>query len=195
MNRLAATLLTIGFAVLPGVAQTLGEPEVFVNGHRLNSEQLRALQATTGVRPQSGCYWYDPRSGFYGFCGRETAGVLQPGIMDFGNPAPNVSRGNTALFINGRELNRVEKAFFERLFGPIPPSRWWLDGRTGNLGQEGNRTVRANLIAALGQARQQSTGDNMYRWRDGHGSVAGSDGNCTYMSVPGSNVYMSPGCQ
>lgn len=140
MKRIAAILLTLGIPMLPGVAQTPGEPEVIVDGHRLTTEQLRALQATTGVPPRSGCYWYDPRSGFHGFCGRETAGVLQPGIMDFGNPAPNASRGKTGLFLIGRELNRVEKAFFERSFGPNPPSRWWLDGQTGNIGQGGSRT-------------------------------------------------------
>jgi hypothetical protein len=194
MNRTAAILLTLGIMVLPCLSQSSDEPEVVVNGRRLTSDQLLALKSTTGVPPQTGCYWYDPRSGFYGLCGRETAGVLQPGIMDFGNAAPNASRGNTGLFLNGRELNQVEKAFFERLFGPIAPGRWWLDGRNGNIGQEGSRTVRGNLVAALRQTRKPSRGDDSYLWRDGQGSVAGSDGTCTYMSVPGSNVYMTPGC-
>jgi hypothetical protein len=39
MKRIAAILLTLGIARLPGVAQTLGEPQVIVNGRRLTTER------------------------------------------------------------------------------------------------------------------------------------------------------------
>jgi hypothetical protein len=195
MNRLRMILFTAALASLPSMSQTAGLPQVLVNGRLLNSQQLQALRATTGVAPQSGCFWYDSRSGLFGFCEHETAGVLPPGLNQLGMAAQNASRGDTGVYLNGRELNRIEKAFFERLFGPIPPSRWWLDGRTGDLGREGSQVASANLPAALARARRQPGDDNTYRWRDGHGTMATSDGNCTMMSVPGANVYATPGCE
>jgi hypothetical protein len=195
MNRIANFSLSLALAVLPCVAQQSNGPEVLVNGRALTPPQIQALQASTGTPPQPGCYWYDPRSGFYGFCGRETAGVVKPGAYEFGEVAADASQGNTGVFLNGRELNAIEKVFFERLFGSIPPGRWWLDGSTGNIGREGSPIAQANLVAAIQQAQRRSKdGDNVYRYRDGHGTTGFSDGNCTSMSVPGSDTVMSPGC-
>ena len=172
-----------------GVAQIA---EVYINERRVTPEQAAALKAMYGTAPAPGHYWYDSRSGLYGLWGREAAGYIHPG-HDLGPLPANASAGDTGVFINGREINQVELNFLQILFnGQVRQGRAWLDGRTWNIGAEGNPYPIANLAAAL-QA-QQSRGRRDWGWRDGSGATMASDGNCTMMSVPGAPTYATSGC-
>ncbi|MBI3405016.1 MAG: hypothetical protein HY046_06120 [Acidobacteria bacterium] len=170
--------------------------EIFVNDRKLNQTQIDELTRTYGAAPWPGRYWYDSRSGLFGFWGREAAGYLRTG-HNFGPLSPRASNGNTDVFINGREINMAEALFCQQLFGAVYRGKWWLDGNTGNLGMDGNPAPIANVALAMQQAQARTRGgggDGIYRWRDGSGSNAVSDGKCFFMSVPGANVVSSPGC-
>ena len=170
--------------------------EVFVNDRKLSQPQIDDLARTYGAAPWPGRYWYDARSGLLGFWGREAAGYLRTG-HNFGPLSPRASNGNTGVFLNGREINMAEALFCQQLFGAVYRGRWWLDGNTGNLGMEGNPMPLANIVLAMQQAQARTRGggdDGIYRWRDGSGANAVSDGKCFFMSVPGANVVSSPGC-
>jgi hypothetical protein len=164
---------------------------IFVNEKELSKEQVDALKQMYGAAPPPGRYWYDPRSGLYGYWGREAAGYIRPG-HDFGALSPRASDGNTGVFLNGREINMTEAGFFQRVFGVVYLGHFWLDGSTGNLGIEGDPTPRANLITAM--QRAQGSGSGEYHWRDGSGAVVGGEGNCTFAAIPGAPVYSTPGC-
>jgi hypothetical protein len=127
---------------------------VIINGHALAARQLQELAATYGVAPPAGRYWYDTVSGLWGYEGREAHGFIHPG-HDFGPLSPRASSGNTGAFVNGREINMAEALFYQRVFGAVSQGRFWLDGRTGNIGVEGSRLPMANLIVAI---RQSQTG-------------------------------------
>ncbi len=105
----------------------------------------------------------------------------------------DASKGNTGVFINGRETNPTEAGFFQRVFGAVYLGRWWLDGQTGNVGLEGNPMPVANLGVALQQA-ERSAGGSGYRWRDEiTRSSGGAEGGCVWLNMPGSS-YSSSGC-
>jgi hypothetical protein len=102
--------------------------------------------------------------------GREAFGVLQPGLP-YGPVSPTASAGNTGVFINGRQINLTEALYIKSLLGSVLPGRWWLDGRSGNFGVEGNQVPAGNLFA-IAKAAAQSQGGNSYYYNNGMGQSA-----------------------
>jgi hypothetical protein len=180
-----------------GMPQSAPEPSdaqtgVFINGRELNPDQVAALTATYGYSPPAGRFWYDSLSGAWGALGREPAGFILPG-HDFGPLPADASGGTTGVFINGRQLNMVEAIAIQSAFGAVYPGRWWLDGRTGYFGLEGNPMPLGNLIAMI-QAQNNPAGaggggDNFWSSRT---AVGNSSGGCTYVNVGGTTA--SSGC-
>jgi hypothetical protein len=166
---------------------------VFINEKEIAQSQVDELKQTYGAAPPAGHYWYDSRSGLYGYWGREAAGYIRPG-HNFGELSPRASNGNTGVFLNGREINMTEAGFFQRLFGVVYQGHFWLDGSNGNMGVEGNPTPLANLVVAMQRAQASGGGSSEYHWRDGSGAVVGGEGNCTFAAIPGAPVYSTPGC-
>lgn len=158
---------------------------IFINNHELPPQQVKEIIMTYGYAAPPGRYWYDPVSGLWGLMGREAAGFLRPN-HNFGALPPNASNGNTGVIINGRELNMVEALYCQQIFGAVYRGRWWLDGRTGNIGQEGNPMPLGNVFAALQQAQQRAQGGGGYGWHSkATGAYGNSSGGCSYVSIPG----------
>jgi hypothetical protein len=163
---------------------------VFINGQELSQQQVLALAATYRYAPPRGRFWYDTVSGAWGVEGHETVGFILPGY-DYGGLAANASAGNTGVFINGREINMIEAAGLQRTFGAVYQGHWWLDGRTGNYGIEGNPMPMGNILAALrAQGRGGSGGDNFWSSATARGN---SSGGCSYINVGGGTTVTS-GC-
>lgn len=167
---------------------------LFVNNRELTPAQVEQIRQIYGFVAPPGRYWYDAKSGLWGVIGREAAGFLRPG-HDFGPLPPNPSNGNTGVFINGREINMVEAMYCQQLFGAVYRGRWWLDGTTGYLGMEGNPAPVANVFLALQQAARSGQGSGGYSWHsNATGASGGSDGKCSYVSIPGSGSVMTGNC-
>jgi hypothetical protein len=164
---------------------------VFINGRELNEQQVMALAATYRYAPPRGRFWYDTVSGAWGVEGHETVGFILPGY-DLGPLAETASAGNTGVFINGREINMIEAAGLQRTFGAVYQGHWWLDGRTGNYGVEGNPVPMGNILAALrAQGRGGSSGgDNFWATSNAMGN---SSGGCSYVNV-GNGQTATSGC-
>ncbi len=179
----------------PSSTVTQTSTGIFINGRELTPRQVEEIRATYASVAPPGRYWYDSRSGLYGFMGREAYGFIRPG-HNFGTLPPNASNGNTGVFINGREINLIEASFFQQLFGAVYRGRWWLDGRTGNVGAEGNPMPLANVIVALQQAKQRGAkGQGGYSWHSNvTGASGGSEGGCTWVNIPGSGSVTGSGC-
>jgi hypothetical protein len=159
-------------------------PCVFINGRELTQQQIAALESAYRFVPLPGRYWYDPRSGAWGFEGREGAGFILPG-HDFGPLAANASDGHTGIFINGREINLIEAARIQQTFGAAYPGRWWLDGPSGSFGLEGNPIPVGNVFAALQAQNSGRSGDNFWSSATACGNDNGSSG---YVDVGGTIV-------
>src|SRR5258708_29555863 len=158
---------------------------IVINGRELTHEQIAALQSAYGFAPLPGRYWYDSHSGAWGLDGREAAGFILTG-HDFGPLSPDASRGNTGVFINGRQINLVEASNIQRTFGAVYPGRLWLDGTTGNFGMEENPFPLGNLAALLqSQHKGSGRGDNFWSSATACGN---DDGNSGYVSFDGVTV-------
>ncbi|MEZ4239512.1 MAG: hypothetical protein R3F59_25815 [Myxococcota bacterium] len=125
-----------------------------------------------GVLP--GRYWYDARSGLWGYAGGPSEGFYAPGLA-LGPLDPDASGGGTAVVLNGRILPPADLQFFTSVFGPIAPGRYWLDA-VGNVGLEGGPAVD-NLHVAMALRGQQP----------GAGGATGTVGS---IDVPGYNGPM-----
>ena len=172
------------------VAQSAGSLRVVVNGQALTAERITWLQQFGAVR--SGSYWYDPRSGLWGFAGHEPAGYVRPGL-DFGAPSSRASNGDTGVFVNGREINGIELHWYELIFRTpgSGPGRFWLDGTTGNVGYEGNPIPIGNLIRALQQSQTSAGGSQAF---SGGSMVGVTNGNCTMVTTDSGYTAASSGC-
>jgi hypothetical protein len=179
--------------ISPATSFSQGSGGIFINGRQLTPNQIREIKSMYGVDPVPGRFWYDSRSGLYGYVGREALGYIRPG-HNFGPMPSSASNGNTGVFINGRQLNKLEVAYLRLIFGVVYTGRWWLDGNTGNIGQEGNPMPIANIYAAIRQRQGAGQQGGNYSWRSGiTGAYGGSSGGCSYVSIPGSGT-VSSGC-
>lgn len=159
---------------------------IVINGRELTGDQAMALRSTYGFAPFPGRYWYDATSGAWGFEGREAGGFILPG-HGLGPLSPDASGGNTGVFINGRQLNMIEAMRLQQTFGAVYPGRWWLDGRTGYWGMEGNPIPLGNVTAALQSqnSARAGGGDNFWSSRTAAGN---DDGQSGYINVDGTII-------
>ena len=169
MRRRLLVLAALVAVVSPAAAQA-DRTQTIINGKAMTAEQRAEFIRTYGTRPLGGNFWYDPASGLWGVVGREAFGVLQPGLP-FGVVSPTASAGTTGVFINGRQINLTEALYIKSLLGSVLPGRWWLDGRTGNFGMEGNQMAVGNLFA-IARSAAQSRGGNSYYYNNGMGQSA-----------------------
>lgn len=160
---------------------------VVINGREMSAEQREAFAQIYRVQPAPGEYWYDAFSGLWGNAGGPSAGFLLAG-HDFGPLAPDVSKGDSNVHLNGRHLPRGEVLMFSTIVGAVAPGRYWLDGQ-GNYGYEGYPQAVGNLYMALAQNPYASGGaagggDNFWSTRFSAGN-SNADNSQGYVSVPG----------
>jgi hypothetical protein len=172
---------------------------VIVNGRRMDAAQLVAFHARYGAYPGAGAWWYDTTSGLYGQQGGPALSFLHAG-HDFGPLDPNASRGNTGVFINGRQLPQIEvQTWMQLVGGVVLPGRYWLDHQ-GSFGYEGHPIPLDNLYLIAqrrsamygGAASVGGGGDNGWNTRFSSGN-SNADNSAGYVHVPGAGVIGSYG--
>lgn len=164
----------------PGAGGTLR-----INRLALREDQIRRIEREYRMRIPPGDYWYDKVSGGWGLEGGPTLGFTLPG-MDLGGPLhADASRGDTGVFINGRELPMPDVLGLQQLSVPVMRGRWWIDS-AGNAGVEGNPQPVCNIFQfsrGKGGAYQRSTA----------GGYIGSDGETSYFFDPKSGSSVMTG--
>ena len=113
------------FVLLGGSAVVANAQEVIVNGVRLEPRTRDALERAYGVRIPPARYWYDRVSGVWGLEGGPAQGQVQPGLQLGGPLRANASKGNTGVFVNGRQLHQLDVAALRRCTQVIP-GRYWV---------------------------------------------------------------------
>lgn len=172
------TLLTLAVLAAAGhqAAAQVDHTRTVINGRTFTPADRTDFIRTYGTPPLGGNFWYDPMSGLWGVVGREAFGALRPG-HPWGTVSPAASAGNTGVFINGRQINYAEAMYIKSLLGSVVPGRWWLDGRTGNFGVEGNAMPVGNLFA-IAKAAQSRGGGSTYYYNNGMGQSAAISQGC-----------------
>ena len=158
--------------------ERIDQGAIVVNGQALSAETVRQLQQIYPVAIPPGRYWYDPISGAWGREGEPIAGQMLAGLSLGGPLQASASRGNSGVFINGRQLTDGEKAYIERLcLTPVAPARYWIMA-TGIGGFEGGPAF-FNLAQCPG-AQQNSGPRSMSR------TYCDANGACTSTGILGS---------
>lgn len=172
-------LLAVGTALSGGAAgqainQSASESRtVIINRVRLTNEQITALEQRFQIRLQEGSFWYDKMTGAWGLEGGPGLGLGVAGLNLGGPLRADSSKGNTKVFINGRELHWFDVAVLQQL-GPVYRGRYWVDAY-GNCGIEGGPFL-FNLVA-VARAKAQAQGGGNGRSRANGNSWIGSDSN------------------
>jgi len=118
---------------------------IFVNEVELTPQEVQQLQAMYGGVGQPGHFWYDRMNGSWGRQGGPTEGFIVAGLNLGGPLREDASNGDTGVFINGRQLHRVDVQRLS-LLGPVHPGRCWMDAQ-GYIGLEGQPAF-ANIFTA-----------------------------------------------
>lgn len=172
MKYLLATLLITINLMSFGQPQNQA-PQVIVNQKQLDDWQINDFQSKYGIQMQAGDYWYDQLSGAWGITGGPTLGFLPADLGLGGSLQSTASKGNTGVFVNGRELHVYDVAQLRNLLGAVYQGRYWLDAY-GNTGYEGGPAL-LNLLE-VSRNQQSSYYRNSYT-----GIGAGSSGGTSYV--------------
>ena len=119
----AAKALVLVAAI--GAAAPAAAQGVFVNGVTIEDKTRQALEQAYGVPVKPGRYWYDRVSGVWGNEGGPAMGQIHPGLQLGGPMRPDASRGDTGVFVNGRQLHRHDVAALQRCT-QVTPGRYWV---------------------------------------------------------------------
>lgn len=173
------------FLIMDSNAHGSDPKSVYVNRVMLNQQEINALESYYGVRLVSGHFWYDPVAGLWGIEGGPTMGQILAGLKLGGPLQADASESRTGVFINGRQIHRLELDYLKRVFGYVNPGRYWLNAQ-GRGGYEGG-PPQFNLNMA-----SQGTGSDWIRRTPG-GTVGGSGG-CSYYNHPNGSSVMTGNC-
>ncbi len=181
MNKLAAVIaFTIAATALShsgDVSAQTSTSAVRINSKTYSVASLRRMGIKGHVRP--GNYWYDRRSGAWGYVGTGAMGATAPNLP-FG--AMRLPRTNTNIWINGREIVLREAKFLYWLFGRVAPGRYFLNAN-GDAGLVGG-PARVNLIRSYQQRIKRQGKRGFYR--NGLFSSGGcAAGYCSFRSKVG----------
>jgi hypothetical protein len=190
-RRLVFVLAVAAMAAIQAGGVMAAGRTVVINGTRIADRTVAALETAYRTRLADGRYWYDARSGLWGFEGGPTIGQIHAGLMLGGALHPQASNGDTRVFVNGRRLPRSELWQLEQLVGPVYPGRYWLDAH-GYAGYEGGPAI-VNVFAT---ARRQAGAAGGYggRNQNTYGGNWGGDGECSYYSHPNGSSVMVGNC-
>jgi hypothetical protein len=151
----------------------IGSRNVMINGVRLSDEQVDALERRYRAHVQDAEYWYDRLSGAWGLQGGPTLGFIQAGLDLGGSLRADACNGDTGVFINGRELHRLDVVGLQQL-GPVWPGRYWVDAQ-GNVGFEGGMMIGNLWVLAQHRLAAGTQGGGPWAVYAG-GGVAAGDG-------------------
>jgi hypothetical protein len=130
---------------------------VIVNGVGVPAKTVQALEKAYGVPIAPGRYWYDDFSGAWGAEGGPIVGQLLPGLKLGGPLKANASRGNTGVFINGRELTMAEVLGLQQACRTaVQRGRYWVNA-AGIGGYEGGPAVFNLAACGAGSAPRGSS--------------------------------------